>query len=80
MLILSKSLLHINNLSPIVGVSSAHKRNEIKSNSETELNENCEKQREISSLKRIENAVAKTSPHQVSININDPIIKTMRAS
>ena len=69
-----------NNLSPIYGASYVHKRNEARRNSETELNENCEKQREISSLKRIENAVAKTSPHQVSININDPILKTMRAS
>ena len=77
MLILSKSLLPINNLSPIVGVSSAHKRNEIKSNSETELNKNWDKQRKRSSLKRIEKSVAKISPRRVSLNINGSFLKPL---
>ena len=48
--------------------------------SETELNKNWGKQRKSSSLKRIEHAVAKTSPQRVSLNVNGPIRKTTRAS
>ena len=51
-----------------------------KRKSDTELNENWEKQRKTSYLKRIEHDVAKTSPHQVSLKVNGSIQKTTCAS
>ena len=68
-----------NILSPIEGANCFHKWNEAKRKSETELNENWEKQRKISYLKLIEHSVSKTSPQQVSINSNGPILNTTRA-
>ena len=57
----------MNNISPISGANYAHKRNEAKRKSETEWNENWEKQRKISCLKRIEHAVSGMSPQRVSL-------------
>ena len=63
----------MNNLSSIAIANYVRKQNEAKRKSETELNENWEKQGKSSSLKRIDHAVAKMSPQRVSLNVNGPI-------
>ena len=69
-----------NNLYPISGENYVHKINEAKKKSETELNENWEKQGKSPYFKSIEHANAKTSQQQVSLNFNGTIQITTPAS